>query len=314
MIDEITYKPFLHVERLDDSKVNVAEYINTGNLYCFAKIDGTNSSVWATNGKIHCGSRKREITAEKDNANFYKYITESTDPQIDALRRFCLKHEGLIVFGEFIGGVEQTARFIGSIKTYLTGGFYIFAVFDIARGDYVPYPEYAPLFEGVYDKVLTPLAVLHHPNLEDIQALVDKNHFNLPDNEIGEGIVIYHYGYRDQWKNSVICKIVRSEYKEAKSKSKKEYTVGEIEQEFVDTIITSAFMDKCRNKVCQMLDIDEFDTSNSKQINIFLNLLVSDSIDEDIYTFVKKKHFPTINFGHLKGCIMMAGRKFLGLV
>ena len=73
-------------------------------------------------------------------------------------------------------------------------------------------------------------------------------------------------------------------------------------------------MDKCRNKVCQMLDIDEFDTSNSKQINIFLNLLVSDSIDEDIYTFVKKKHFPTINFGHLKGCIMMAGRKFLGLI
>ena len=62
-----------------------------------------------------------------------------------------------------------------------------------------------------------------------------------------------------------------------------------------------------------MLDIDEFDTSNGKQINIFLNLLVSDSIDEDIYTFVKKKRFPTINFEHLKGCIMAAGRKFLGL-
>ena len=313
MTDEITYKSFVHVERLDDSKVNVAEYIDANDLYCFAKIDGTNSSVWATNGKIHCGSRKREIDAEKDNANFYKYITESEDPQIAALRQFCLDHEGLIVYGEFIGHVSETMKFIGSIKTYLTGGFFIFAVFDVARGDYIPYPEYAPMFDGVYDKVLAPLAVLHHPKLGDVQALVDENHFNLPENEIGEGIVIYHYGYRDQWKNNVICKIVRSEYKEAKSKPKKEYTVGEIEQEFVDTIVTSAFMDKCRNKVCQMLDIDEFDTSNGKQINIFLNLLVSDSIDEDIYTFVKKKRFPTINFGHLKGCIMATGRKFLNL-
>lgn len=117
MTDEITYKSFVHVERLDDSKVNVAEYIDANDLYCFAKIDGTNSSVWATNGKIHCGSRKREIDAEKDNANFYKYITESEDPQIAALRQFCLNHEGLIVYGEISSRRTMLLVVLCSIST-----------------------------------------------------------------------------------------------------------------------------------------------------------------------------------------------------
>ena len=311
---KVSYRGFTHVERLDDSKVSVAEYIDANDLYCFAKIDGTSSLVWATNGKIHCGSRKREIDAKKDSANFYKYITESEDPQIAALRQFCLDHEGLIVYGEFVGHVPETMKFIGSIKTYVTGGFFIFAVFDVARGDYIPYPEYAPMFDGIYDKVLAPLAVLHHPKLEDVQALVDENHFNLPENEIGEGIVIYHYGYRDQWKNNVICKIVRSEYKENKAKPKKEYTAGEVEQEFVDKYVTTAFMDKCRNKVLQACGADEFDTKNGKMIGMFLNLIVSDAIEEEIYDYIKRKKFPVINFGHLKGSIQSAGRKFLGLV
>lgn len=313
MNDKIAYRSFTHVERLDDSKVNVADYINSDNLYVFPKLDGTSALVWGTNGEIHCGSRKREVNLKKDNANFYKYITESDNAQIAALRQFCLDNEGLIVYGEFIGHVPDAPRFLGSIKSYLDGGFFIFAVFDVARGDYVPYPEYAAMLDGVYDKVLAPMAVLHHPKLGDVQALVDDNHFNLPENELGEGIVVYNYGYRDMYKNIVICKIVRAEYKEAKSKPKKEYTAGEVEQEFVDTIVTAAFMDKCRNKVCQMLDIEDFDTSNNKHVGIFLNLLVSDSIDEDIYTFVKKKRFPVINFGHLKWAIMSAGRKFLGL-
>ena len=313
MNDKISYRSFTHVERLDNSKVNVADYINADDLYIFPKLDGTSALVWGTNGEIHCGSRKREINLEKDNANFYKYITESGDAQIAALRQFCLDNEGLIVYGEFIGHVPDAPRFLGSIKSYIDGGFFVFAVFDVTRGDYVPYPEYAEMLDGIYDKVLAPITILHHPKLGDIEALVEDNHFNLPENELGEGIVIYNYGYRDLYKNIVICKIVRAEYKENKSKPKKEYTAGEVEQEFVDTIVTAAFMDKCRNKVCQMLDVDEFDTSNNKHVGIFLNLLVSDSIDEDVYTFVKKKRFPVIDFGQLKGAIMSAGRKFLGL-
>lgn len=311
MADEITYRAFEHVERLDDSKVNVAEYIDANDLYCFAKIDGTNSSVWATNGKIHCGSRKREIDAEKDNANFYKYITESEDTQITALRQFCLDHEGLIIYGEFIGHVPETMKFIGSIKTYLTGGFFIFAVFDVARGDYMPYPEYAPMFDGIYDKILAPLAVLHHPKLGDVQALVDENHFNLPENEVGEGIVIYHYGYRDQWKNNVICKIVRSEYKEAKSRPKKVYATSENELQFVDECCTAAFLDKCRNKVSLALG-EDFDESNHKHIGYMMCLAVDDIMREEFWDFFKKKK-GQVNLSMIDKIVKAQVREFLGL-
>lgn len=308
----VGFKSFLHVERLDDTVVDVAGYLDGDAIYCFPKVDGTSAVVWASDGEIHYGGRKRELSLEDNNAHFFQYITEA-DGEVAQLRQFCLDHEGLVLYGEYIGHVPQAKRFIGAIKTYIEGGFFIFAVFDVERQDYIPYPEYAAMLDGVYDKVIEPITVLDHPSLEDVQAIVDDNHFNLPETEIGEGIVIYHYGYRDLYKNHQICKIVRAEYKEAKRKAKKVYTAGEIEQEFADSVITSAFMDKCRNKVCQMLDADKFDIRNAKHVNIFLNLLVTDSISEDIYTFVKRKKFPVIDFGNLKGRIMSAGREFLGL-
>lgn len=314
MNDSVRYRSFEHVERLSDDKMDVAAYLDTDKLYVFPKMDGTSALVWAADGIIHCGSRKREIDAENDNANFYRYITESEGEDVARLCEFCLSHEGLIIYGEHIGHTQFSPRFVGSIKSYIEGGFYVFAVFDVERGDYMPYPEYAALLDGVYDKVLAPIAVLDHPKLSDVEAFVDENHFNLPENELGEGVVAYNYGYRNKFRNIQIGKIVRDEYKASKSKPKKQYVVGEFEQEFVDYYITAAFMDKCRNKVCQILDIADFDTSNPKHVNIFLNLLVSDGIDEDIYTFVKKKKFPVIDFGALKGLIMATGRKFLGLV
>lgn len=306
------FRAFEHVERLDPDKVDVAAILDSDEVYVFPKMDGTNASVWCSDGEIHCGSRKREVSIDNDNGGFCAYITQSDDEQIANLRDFCRTHSNLIVYGEYIGHVPQAARFLGSIKTYLDGGFFIFAVFDIDAGRYLTYPEYSKTLCGIYDKVLKPV-VLDHPKVGDIESLVDDNHYNLPPTETGEGVVVYNYGYRDAYGHFVISKIVRAEYKESKSKPKKQYTLGEIEQEFVDTVITCAFMDKCRNKVCQMLDAEEFDTSNPKHVNIFLNLLVSDSIDEDIYTFVKKKRFPTIDFNLLKNEIMLSGRKFIGL-
>lgn len=315
-VRDVHYKSFLHVERLDEKKIDVADFLDSDKIYCYVKMDGTNSCVWATNGEIHCGSRKREINAENDNANFYKYIVESDDPQIVALRKFCLDHEGLIVYGEFIGHVPETMKFVGSIKTYLTGGFFVFAVFDVDRGDYLSYPEYAPLFDGIYDKVLSPIAVLSHPKVEDIQALVDKNHYNLPEHEYGEGIVIYNYGYKDRFQRPVIAKIVRQEFLQGKgTKSKKNQAIidGEIEREFVETYVTTADIAKVQAKIVVEQRAEEWDSTNKKFVGLLMNGVLVDLIDEELADFLRQKRYKVaINFNIVRNLVNQKVRDYLG--
>lgn len=314
---KIGYRSFEHVERLEDSKVDVRDYLNSDMIHVFPKMDGTCSSVWASEGVIHCGARHREISVEKDNADFCKYITGSDDEMVAKLRKFCLDNEGLIVYGEFLGHVEQHKSFIGSIKDYVTGGFRVFAVFSDRPNHryYLPYGKYANMFDECgYDGYLKPLAVLDHPDVADIQKLVNDNHFNLPDSKVGEGVVIYNYGYcRKYTSDPLICKIVRDDYRTEKSKAKRVYAAGEIEQEFVDKYMTPAFLDKCRNKVSLACDAEEFDNGNKKHVGMFMSLVVSDLIDEETYSFVKSKRFPTINFGVVKRLGLEAAREFLGL-
>ena len=68
------FKKYQHVERYGTTEV---ENIEVGMTYVFPKIDGTNSSVWLDNkGIVQCGSRNRQLSLEKDNAELKKRIIE----------------------------------------------------------------------------------------------------------------------------------------------------------------------------------------------------------------------------------------------
>jgi hypothetical protein len=64
----------MHVERLGSDEVSG---ILHGECHVFPKIDGTNASVWVDeSGELCAGSRNRQLTLEKDNAGFYKWVLE----------------------------------------------------------------------------------------------------------------------------------------------------------------------------------------------------------------------------------------------
>ena len=65
------YKAYQHIERFGTDEV---EGIEIGTTYVFPKIDGTNGQIWFEDGKVKCGSRKRELTLDNDNADFYNTI------------------------------------------------------------------------------------------------------------------------------------------------------------------------------------------------------------------------------------------------
>jgi len=308
-----TYKSFIHVERLDDTKIDVAAFLN-GTVYCFPKLDGTNAVVWADeSGDIHCGSRKREVTIEHDNANFMNWF--STDASTEKLRDFLVQNPNLIVYGEWLNGVDG-AKQAGSIKQYLTPGLWVIGMFDTDAGNYLYYDIYAHLLEDVYDQIDRPIAILNNPTKEDIINLLADNHFNLPDDVNGEGIVCWNYDFRDKFGHFQVAKIVAQEFLEHKGTSQKfkQPQVREgLEQNIVDAFVSSADCEKCKQKVMVMFNLDSWENSG-KYIGTFLNLLYTDLVEEEMLSIVRRFKNPVIDFSILKNICFIKGRSYLGLI
>ncbi len=307
------YKSFIHVERLDDTKIDVAAFLH-GKVYCFSKLDGTNAVAWADeSGNIHCGSRKREVTVDHDNANFMNWF--STDASTKKLRNFLIQNPNLIVYGEWLNGVDG-AKQAGTIKQYLAPGFWVIGMFDTDAGNYLYYDIYATLLDGIYDQIDRPVAILNNPSTEDIIALLVDNHFNLPNDVNGEGIVCWNYDFRDQFGHFQVAKIVAKEFHEMKGQSQKikvpQVREG-LEQDIVNAFISSADCEKCKQKVMIMFNLDSWDNSG-KNIGAFLNLLYNDLIEEEMLSIVKRFKNPVIDFAILKNACFIKGRNYLGLI
>ena len=144
------YKSFHHVLKVDKPDV---EGVLHGTLDVLVKIDGSNGEMFAKNGKVCYGSRKREVTCEDDNANFANYMSNSADSEVAALRQYVLDHPNYIVYGEWLGGVNGM-KFTGSLKGYTEGGFIVFAVFDIESGRYLRYDEWHDDIAAIYHLVV----------------------------------------------------------------------------------------------------------------------------------------------------------------
>jgi len=307
------YKSFVHVLRLDNSKIDVESFLN-GTVYVFPKLDGTNACAWATEyGEIRCGSRKREISVDHDNADFNLFFI--SDKSTKKLRDFLIENPNLIVYGEWLNGWSGRKQ-AGTIKQYLNPGFWIFGVFDIEAGNYLNYDIYASLLEGIYDKIDKPLAVINNPSYDDIVNLLSKNHFNLPDDTLGEGVVCWNYDFLDKFGKFQVTKIVAKEFLEKKGTSKKiqdNISDNDIESLIVEAFVSSADCEKCKQKVITACGLDEW-TGSGKEIGMFLTLLYSDLIQEEMYSIIKRFRNPTINFSVLKKLVFERGRKYLGLI
>jgi hypothetical protein len=307
------YKSFIHVIRMDKTKLDVTSFLN-GTIYCFSKLDGTNAVAWADNdGNIHCGSRKREVSIDHDNADFMLFFT--TDKSTEKLREFLIQNPNLIVYGEWLNGWSGRKQ-AGTIKQYLDPGFWVIGVFDIDAGNYLYYDIYSELLEDIYDKIDRPIAILDHPSYEEITKLLDNNHFNLPNDINGEGIVYWNYDFRDDRGNFQVAKIVTNEFHEKKGSSQKikdpQLRAG-LEQNIVDAFITSADCEKCRQKVMLNIGLDEWDNSG-KAIGMFLNMLYTDLIEEEMLSIVRRFKNPVIDFSILKNICFNKGRSYLGLI
>jgi len=302
------YKSYLHVERLGSDET---DGILCGTVEVTPKMDGTNGCVWY-DGKFHAGSRTREVSLSKDNADFCYWFNDEDSPHASMLREICREHPNWIIYGEWMG----YTKFVGNIKDYNTVAkmrFFVFDVFDTTIGQYLPRKEWikeAPSLEVFSVPVL---AILENPTVENILNVANQNRFMLDHaNHLGEGVVLRNDNFINKYGRQARAKLVLDEYKQNKSQKQNVLADGQVEQNIVSTYVTDAELTKAVEKTAEFFN-EDFDKTKNKMVGFYLNLVLKDCVWDECANWVKRFKPQNINIALLKNLTQIRARNYIGL-
>ena len=308
------YRSYLHVERLEHP--DCEGLLQNDFVAVTAKVDGTNACVYwdADLNQVGGGSRKRALTEQKDNANFYAWIRSGQEEAV-ALRRFITDNPHLIVYGEWLGD----SKFVGSIKTYDSsslGHLYIFDVYNTYTHEYMWEYNWRSMLEvyGLSPWFVQLFGVLNHPSYDDIVEIAESNKFLLSNAENkGEGVVCKAKDWKNKYGHTCYGKIVLAEFHEHKKSGQKKANVQaeNIEKDIVEYFVTESELIKAREKTSVYFG-GEFRVEG-KFMGYFLNQVWNDLIEETPY-MLKKYQMPIINYRVLNAECKNRARRFLGLM
>ena len=180
------FKKYQHLERFGTTEV---QNIELGECYIFPKIDGTNSSLWLNDGSLQAGSRKRHLSVDNDNADFYKWALSQSN-----IIEYLKANPTHRLYGEWL--VPH------SLKTYRDDAWKRFYVFDVCidkeeseirhEGDstvkYIHYKDYKPELEKYNIDYIPPIQIIRNPDYEKLVAKMMSNNFLIQDGKgYGEG-------------------------------------------------------------------------------------------------------------------------------
>lgn len=287
------FKKYQHLERFGTDEV---ENIELGECYIFSKLDGTNGSVWLSDGELQAGSRNRHLSLDKDNAGFLAWVLQQEN-----IKRYLTDNPTLRLFGEWL--------IPHSLQTYRTDAWRQFYVFDVAidrepehEGDdglkYLPYDEYAPSLSAYGITHIPPICKLTNGSYEQFVGQLQNSVYLIADGcGQGEGIVIKRYDFRNRYGRTTWAKIVSNEFKEQHVRAMGANELkGEklIEEEIANEYVTPALVEKEHAKI--VLD----GGWTSRQIPRLLNTVYYSVVTEECWNFVKKHKNPKIDFGRLQ--------------
>lgn len=312
------FKAYTHVVRVDDAKAQ--GLLDNDIVYITAKVDGTNSSVWAdADGTLHAGARTREITSapEKDNLGFAKWVLESNDDEAVALRGFAVSHPEYVVFGEWMG----EKRLAGAIKRYdrekYLRRFMVFDVWDIEAEEYLADDVWRPMLEAdprIAPYVVELLATLSYPTIDDVLEVAKTNRFMLPegDDQPGEGVVCKSPGWKNYQGKTTYGKLVLKGIQKKKSGEAFDdrYPFG-VEVEIVDYYLTEAELEKALAKTLARFGLDKFDANNKGCWGFYMNECFTGAILDECADFVKRFKSPVVDFEKLRKIAGDVAREYI---
>lgn len=302
-----TFRKFDHVERLGHLET---VGIEIGTVHVFSKIDGSNAVVWlGADGRIQCGSRNRQLGEGHDNHGFRGWLFgESTAAA--ALRAVVSQRPGFVFYGEWL--VPHT------IRTYREDSwrrFFVFDVFDVAAGRYVPYDVYSAWLVDTGADFLKPLVVLQDPSSAQLMDLLSADRTLLRDGAPGtEGIVCKNYGWMNRFQRQPWAKLVNA-HAMGESRATPIPRIGGTNSEdaIAAKYVTEHLVAKTRAKLVADLankngiDLMRADATllvesqfRNRLIPALLGTVFSELIREEMWSIVKEGKDPRVDFGLLR--------------
>jgi len=273
------FKKYQHIERLDTDDT---EGIEIGLCYVFPKIDGTNSTLWWSDG-LQAGSRNRHLTLDDDNQGFLAWALQQ-----DAFVRFFKKHTDIRLYGEWLAP--------HTLRTYEDTAWWKFYVFDVYLDCYLPYEVYREFLEEFGIEYIPPICRIGNPSRDKLIKQLDKNGYLIKDGHgVGEGIIIKNYEFRNKFGRQNWAKIVKNDFKTEHFKNQitdvKERRTPE--EKIVEKYVTQAFVEK------EFAKIKAEHGWNSKKIPMLFGILYHTLITDEAWNFVKELKNPIVDFKRL---------------
>jgi len=268
----MTFKKYPKVHRLGKEEV---EGILLGDVHVQEKIDGANTSIWLKkNGEIACGSRSREL--DEGFNGFVDYA--KSHKGINSLLRV---HPGWRLYGEWL--VRHTISY--NETSYRQ--FYLFDITTVRDEEEVEEFKTTIFVNGIADTygIKSPeyYGMFHNPTLENLQEYVGKSALG----EVGEGIVLKNFEFRDKFGNHNYAKIVTEKFKEDNAITfggNNKHSETYWEMYIVNKYITLPRVQKIMNKLQPVID-KKLDLEHIPRV---ANTVYHDMLTEEIWEIAKK--------------------------
>lgn len=285
--DKIKY---MHVEKFGSDEVSGIENYES---YVLPKIDGTNGVIWFEDNVVHCGSRKRELSIESDNAGFYSQF-HNDDRFTNFFHKYNTDRYFYVVYGEFL--VKNV------IKDYEDNAWRKYYVFDVLRydkdtdtGTYLKPEEYIPMLKEFNIDYIPVMCKITNPTIEQLKDLCEKATFLMKEDKPGEGIVLHAPGFVNRYGRTVWAKVVRNEFRVSKKLGGHDTgSFDSVENKIIDNFLTTALINKEYAKI-----VVEKGVWDNKYIPRLFNTIFHTLITECAWDMVKKYKRPKIDFNKL---------------
>lgn len=237
----MTFVKYMHVERLASDNPEIDGLLD-GRLYIFPKLDGSNHCVWfdEDEDKVCCASRNLKLTDESDATGFYHDYYLPHRAKLDFI---ATKYKNLVFYGEYM-----KPHIIRDYDDTIWDEWMVFDVFDKSTKKWMHYDDYRPILEEA-NLLSIPYMVAVNAVDADFDRYVKNNHMFLPDDVLGEGIVIKNYSFVNKYGRTTWAKIVADEYKQKKYNP--EENKDKAEDNFINLNLDYSFIEKEYYKFCE---------------------------------------------------------------
>ncbi len=144
------------------------------------------------------------------------------------------------------------------------------------------------------------MAQIDNPTFEQLTELVKRNHYLMIEENVGEGIVIKNYDYRNRFGEIVWAKLINDNFDNRSGSNKAKVSATNLNQNIEQEIAQRYCNEFLVNKEYSKIINDDPGVEKKILIPRLIENVFHSLFEDDLYDACKYHKLPTINFSLLK--------------